>query len=141
MDAFFDGDPDCEGRVDLFGIRPPGSLGAWVYPVEYAHQSQGCHALALFRGSRSQGFCITPWDYALARFYPDMCLNGVNTQWVYSHNVIQKTLRVVPASDNSTVGGSMVPIDVLPLSGRLGWFGGGAMRCRCIVLAAWLYNA
>ena len=26
------------------------------------------------------------------RFYPEMCLNGVNTQWVYSQAVIQKPL-------------------------------------------------
>ena len=26
----------------------------------------------------------------ITRFHPEMCLNGVNTQWVYSQGVIQK---------------------------------------------------
>ena len=25
----------------------------------------------------------------ITRFYPDICLNGLNTQWVYSQGVIQ----------------------------------------------------
>ena len=40
-----------------------------------------------------EGFCITPGItplghdpelFKITRFYPEMCLNGVNTQWVYS---------------------------------------------------------
>ena len=43
----------------------------------------------------SEGVCITPlgndpeW-FKITRFCPEMCLNGVNTQWVYSQGVIQK---------------------------------------------------
>ena len=46
---------------------------------------------------------MTPWDYTrgemtqnfskLTRLYPEMCLHGVNTQWVYSQAVIQKPLE------------------------------------------------
>ena len=31
-----------------------------------------------------------PEWFKIARFYPEMCLNGVNTQWVYSQGVRQK---------------------------------------------------
>ena len=51
---------------------------------------------------RLRVFGKTPWEYTLGvvdpewfkltRCYPDMCLNGVNTQWVYSQGVIQKPL-------------------------------------------------
>ena len=38
---------------------------------------------------------ITPWGndpewLKITRFYPEMCLNGVNAQWVYSQSVISK---------------------------------------------------
>ena len=38
-----------------------------------------------------------PEWFNITRFYPEMCLNGVNTQWVYSqgvNGVTQKTLRL-----------------------------------------------
>ena len=31
-----------------------------------------------------------PEWFKITRFYPEMCLNGVNTQWVYSQGVAQK---------------------------------------------------
>ena len=34
-----------------------------------------------------------PEWFKIARFCPDMCLNGVNTQWVYSQGVIQNPLE------------------------------------------------
>ena len=40
-------------------------------------------------GGGSEGFCITE-RFKIARFYPDMRQNGVNTQWVYPR--IQKPL-------------------------------------------------
>ena len=67
--------------------RPPGGLllsevtvGSWDLRVFVLHPG------------------ITPlgndpeW-FKIAQFYPDMCLNEVNTQWVYSQGVLQKTLR------------------------------------------------
>ena len=36
-------------------------------------------------------------------FYPEMCLNGVNTQWVYSQGVIQKPLEVSTLSCSVTL--------------------------------------
>ena len=34
-----------------------------------------------------------PEWFKITRFYPEMCLNGVNTQWVYSQGVLQKPLE------------------------------------------------
>ena len=34
-----------------------------------------------------------PEWFNITRLYPDMRLNGVNTQWVYSQAVLQKTLE------------------------------------------------
>ena len=31
-----------------------------------------------------------PGCFQMTRFYPEMCLSGVNAQWVYSQGVIQK---------------------------------------------------
>ena len=58
----------------------------------------------VFKLLQSEGFCITPgitplgndpeW-FKLIRFYAEMCLNGVNTRWVYSQGLIQKPFDLV----------------------------------------------
>ena len=52
----------------------------------------------------SEEFCIAPWENALENdpewFYPEMCLNGVNTQWMYSQGVIQKPLEFLTISEH-----------------------------------------
>ena len=35
-----------------------------------------------------------PGWFKITRFYPEMCLNGVNTQWVFSLGVVQQPLDV-----------------------------------------------
>ena len=59
--------------------------------LQQLHEPAEVSVLVLHPGMTSLGN-DPPWC-KIARFYPEMCLNGVNAQWVYSLHVIHKSLE------------------------------------------------